>query len=480
MEDAMSNVNDQRSEHLFLDKFPLEIATVIFSFLTQDDCVTCMSVCQQWYTIVPQCSQGVWKDLCISGIDTRVKDARWRLCIGEHVRSVKFCKFREDVYLYNTMQQLINAECNQIKSLVFDECTTTLWSYHFYMLLGQLAKSTTELTFRQHSHGLCLNHVLSLCPKLMYLLFKGSVYEYLNLRNIPFATDPPVGFTNLTYLFVDVAEHRVTEKLVPIIRRCPNLRYLGYKLIYLTEYLLPDTEVIDLDEIFSLCPKLVYLEMNSEEFLKYRDTRSFDPIRMNKSKDASSLRFFTARETIHCGINKLGYYLVQNADALEYLSIYGRSNDWTSVLKRLRLPRLRKLACKDITCEDGTMDMLLGRCPALEDLSIMCSGNVNLHILSALQVLPNLKRLELNGISLHYYSNTSSGSVTQFDHLEIDATDFLYMLRASKSLSSADVVGLRLLGTEDDDAAFEQIRSLGFELTKRDRYGLHDLYLTKE
>ena len=96
---------------------PLELLPTIFSYLSQQDCVNSMAVCRDWYSLVPQYSQGVWEYLRISQRNVYKINKRWEKSVGEHVKKVVFLHILDENQLYQLMQKLYDCNCTKLKSI---------------------------------------------------------------------------------------------------------------------------------------------------------------------------------------------------------------------------------------------------------------------------------------------------------------------------------------------------------------------------
>ena len=72
----------------FMNALPSDIIIEIFSFLTQQDSLTCMAVCRDWYDFIPQYAQDLWKELHLDLGDLLKDHKRREKLLGSHVESV--------------------------------------------------------------------------------------------------------------------------------------------------------------------------------------------------------------------------------------------------------------------------------------------------------------------------------------------------------------------------------------------------------
>ncbi|KAI9250908.1 hypothetical protein BDA99DRAFT_204694 [Phascolomyces articulosus] len=98
----------------FTTIFPAETITEIISCLEQKDCVECMSVCHQWYNIIPNYihSTEVWRKLTIAPDSWNKTNNAMIQCLGPHVKKVSI--YSQDSC--TILEQLDKHHCG-IKSL---------------------------------------------------------------------------------------------------------------------------------------------------------------------------------------------------------------------------------------------------------------------------------------------------------------------------------------------------------------------------
>ena len=103
----------------FLSALSSDIVLKIFSYLTQQDCLTCMAVCRDWYATVPQYSQDTWEELQLDWRDASIDHQRRQQCLGSHVKrvSIKSMSDKEDLSSITLMQRLLDWKCTRIQSL---------------------------------------------------------------------------------------------------------------------------------------------------------------------------------------------------------------------------------------------------------------------------------------------------------------------------------------------------------------------------
>ncbi|KAI9250997.1 hypothetical protein BDA99DRAFT_563912 [Phascolomyces articulosus] len=278
------------NEHTFINQLPFDIVTSIFSFLNQQECLTCMSVCRPWFDEIPQYTINNWKTVQLfpsrqdnsnSRSDIANDDLnpyyRLKYCLGNHLENVEFCGFSEEddqKKLLMMMQMLIDCGCNQIQSLVFKRCATIHQESFFQKLcLFGESQELKHVSMLEHQSNISLLYILYTCPQLTHLTFypthsawrKFGIYTIeppVMLNDDDYTTTSPqrqhlrrpASFEHLIYLHIDAEVDR-RLRLEYILKKCPNLRYLMCASAQSCE-LAPDS--IQLDELVQWCPKLVY------------------------------------------------------------------------------------------------------------------------------------------------------------------------------------------------------------------------------
>ena len=110
------------AEYNILNVLPFDVVTNIFSYLAQEDCLTTMAVCKNWYDRVPGHSETLWKALKLGSYDMLMVNKRLGRCLGGHVKDV-IMYFKEDdkkndrKQLCNMMQFLLDHRCTEIESI---------------------------------------------------------------------------------------------------------------------------------------------------------------------------------------------------------------------------------------------------------------------------------------------------------------------------------------------------------------------------
>ncbi|KAI7855761.1 hypothetical protein BDC45DRAFT_582036 [Circinella umbellata] len=481
----LANNNNNNDKKLIL---PFDIITKIVLYLTQHDCLKCMQVCHTWKQQVPSYSQSVWSQLRLYPTDIttsntilheKYKDHQqqeqlllWEECIGPHVKHIIFDGFCDDEEekLYIAMNKLVKSHCNRIESIEFVHCDSRDEVLLLRLLQKLASPSTKKLEFTKHSADLYFIHLINTCPNLIHFSYSRTYYGSFRQRkknstssNItrpksPFL--PPIYehhelslqqrplFPHLLRFTVEsrCSDTTLVSQIKHVLEHSPNLQYLSYELrgdrVFTFCY---DFINLDLNEIFTSCPKLKYFRGNISDndsvLFKHTAIMSDDdsdtpelllPSLSVFEKDKQhqkQLCYFMGCETRNFGPEKMEPHLIQNASTLEFLLFKGTMPftellsssfqpvgatvtrtlvNWTRLLQSIHAPRLRKLVFYNILLDTRNPDIIpnmTSQCPVLEELVIeVYSPNnrrtVTVDIVHLANNTKQLKRLILAGITL--------------------------------------------------------------------------------
>ncbi|KAG2213759.1 hypothetical protein INT45_003661 [Circinella minor] len=231
---------------------------------------------------------------------------------------------------------------------------------------------------------------------------------------------------------------RMQDRLVPILQKCPNLRYLAFGSAQQSPFeCLPSSKdaYIDPQLIFLWCPHLIYLEVYNLRYSEYRKM-AIDHLQKNHQQQynsGSKSTILTRADISLSANNNKGlrslivyesdpYYLpetinntcfFENTNTLEFL-VLGRcfqsrtSGIWGLILQNIGiLPVLHTLVLDDIVYyHDGdsldSINIMLTQCPTLETLILHDTGSrlkqPRINLPMVLSCLKQLKCLNLNNI----------------------------------------------------------------------------------
>ncbi|KAI8147457.1 hypothetical protein BJV82DRAFT_595520 [Fennellomyces sp. T-0311] len=352
----------------FMGALYSDILLMVFSYLDQQDCLTCMEVCQAWQQIVPLYSQSVWETVSFSSRGLSMDTVYLEQCLGDHVKTVVFDGNEGKDKLYHIMRKLVDWGCNKIEALEF-RGYVTVDQDTFLALLERLAPSLTRLYLTHHGSNITLPDLFNACPNLSHFTYQsyGSVSMANTTLLVPVAQS--LQFPKITYLSLDAFEDSQLH-LEPILQLCPNLQYfVGPKCVTHGGVI---RRHITLDQLLSWCPKIICLQTNHGYSPLYEITgNSWEPIASDTYKtDAYGLRHYE----ICCENSDRGELtrqLMQHQDTLEFVSLYKHRidhMDWSPMLRSLQLNRLRTLICDGVHFNAASIVAMLNHCPLLETL----------------------------------------------------------------------------------------------------------------
>ncbi|KAG2220314.1 hypothetical protein INT45_009947 [Circinella minor] len=282
-------------------------------------------------------------------------------------------------------------------------------------------------------------------------------------------------FPRLLQLTVEsrCSDTTLVSQINHVLEHSPNLQYLSYELrgddIFTS---CNDFISLDLNHIFTSCPKLQYFRGNISDndcvLVKHttmiNDADIATPASLLSSssvfeknkqhqKQRDELCYFIGCETKNFGPEKMEPHLIQNASTLEFLLLketmpftellsssfqpIGTTAartlvNWTRLLQSIHAPRLRKLVFYNILLDTRDPDIIpnmTSQCPVLEELVLeVYSPNnrrtVTVDIVHLANNTKQLKRLILAGITLiatipTIDNNNNNNNYNNNDHQKI-------------------------------------------------------------
>ncbi|KAI9247439.1 hypothetical protein BDA99DRAFT_542886 [Phascolomyces articulosus] len=452
----MTDTAIRKQNLAMFDRLTSDILFDIFKYFSQKDCLQCMQICHDWYNVVPTYAHNVWSTINVKGTRRFSWQTLWLEFVGEHVKELTFTNWKERG-LYTMMQKLLDRGCNNLRFIRFERCNTANQA-RFLPLLIQLGAHVTDMEMELHMSNVAFLDVLEACPQLARFSFifpSSHAYSMYGLYNI----EPNI-VTNDTWtsyflssnerqqiwekrpilhgmkgMVLDAALEKKT-RLEPILRKCPNLWHLvcsnGVGKTR-EETIIPsyDTTLIDLDDLFTWCPKLISLELNTDQgreanrlcadfhdfFFKDRAQRLQNPMQ--------GLQYFMTYEGEDYGAERIGPLLVRHAPSLKYLTLARAvgtvtpHQDWSFIFQSFdTAPCLNTLVLKSLTYQSSALTSLLQHCPNLQKLIIENSLLMPFDLSKNLRALPQLKYLELDNVSLQLDDDLDGGSIVRlFQHL---------------------------------------------------------------
>ncbi|KAI8137051.1 hypothetical protein BJV82DRAFT_636981 [Fennellomyces sp. T-0311] len=400
--DSMTRVEFPPSmEQLRFLALPSDIVLTVFSFMDQQDCLTCMAVCYDWYTVIPQYAQNAWKSLRLGENDIGKKDQCVIRCLGDHVKSVIFNNLENDKDLYDLMHQLLEWGCSAIESLEMYECNSDNQG-EFLDILIKLAPHLRHLKMMHHHSNIAFLQVFSACPELTHFTYqettaahpKGDRGVYDKEPVVPNAGPTIKLFPNITHLCIDAVMDRQL-RLDPILKRCPNLLvFVGPAFGHDLKDISYSNISIDFDLLFDWCPKIVWVE----DMLSHRTLPNLkdDPEISAIDNSVTGLRHFSICE-LHQS-DAVQQRLTESQHILEFfainpLAISSNGSALPIMLSTLQLPQLHTLDIHDVEFDGASIVSLLNHCPSLRTLNLEYEGlefdSSNFHRLNPMISLHN-------------------------------------------------------------------------------------------
>ncbi|KAI9245698.1 hypothetical protein BDA99DRAFT_527877 [Phascolomyces articulosus] len=453
-----NNINSNIDDHLQELLLPFDIKTEITSYLSQSDCLTCMTVCRTWQKQIPQYAQPVWSQLRLHSSNIVLpyhQHQLWEQCIGRHVKSVVFDSFQledDEERLYTTICKLIDNRCDRIQSIEFIDCNTRNEVLLLELLKKLASSSTIKLQFTRHSTDLYLAHLIHTCPNLTHFSYSRSYYNgfrknrkrrnittaqpYIARPESPFLpmkiycknnNEQQPQFPKLIHFKVEsrCSDPTVLLQINHILQHSPSLEYFTYELRNDGLFTFcNDLVSIDLKQILLSCPNLRYLRGNvsDDDFIfskhtHYKDIESYSTVNVSNKKHQQQqynggLRYFLGCETKNYGPEKMEHYLLHNESTLDFLLFKGSMpavmepsrtamasmSNWTHLLQSIHAPRLRKLVFYNTILDNNpdSIPIMTSNCPMLEELVLEAysPNNQRTMALDIIRLATNTKQLQ--------------------------------------------------------------------------------------
>ncbi|CDH57108.1 predicted protein [Lichtheimia corymbifera JMRC:FSU:9682] len=383
---------------------PYDVTVLIFSFIPRYDCIQCLFVCRSWKDAVPVYTERLWHRLSLQGSKDYSRELSFlHKCFGVHVKHVSIVSSRQDGRLDILLRMLLAKGCMNIKSLALERSYLPYDTTSFIDCLQRFRHLTRLLMNCLYLGGELPDFLSALvlkCPNLTHIILQDVTAHKLTFdpmtplqqphHRTPSSSSAVNVNTNLVFLHVSYRWRQCSFRhLIPILSRCPNLRYLsvaGEK---------------DLDgAIFDYCPKLAYIDW----------------------------MFFTTRHKlswIHHHWNPDDRIIEWG---LQDLSLFSYSNDIIDEIIRRQLTRhIRRMSLDDMENQNGTITRLLQHCPSLRTINLPSISSIQL--LDMLARLTQLREINMRVVGQHaakssqlarFFSNTHSASCLHSVHLETD------------------------------------------------------------
>ncbi|KAI8137032.1 hypothetical protein BJV82DRAFT_675196 [Fennellomyces sp. T-0311] len=390
----MDNTVSENESHRqlgFIATLPSDIVLEIFSHLNQQDCLTSMAVCRDWYAAIPEYTRSIWKDLVFS--ERVARDHRRReLCLGSHVKNITIEPSEPgpvvEQELRTLIHKLLDWGCTQVESIDLYSCNTPHLD-DCLDLLKLIAPHLTRLKLHQHGSKLDILHILYAFPDLTYLwchtFYSNDYGRDAIIRPFDILDDY---HSNVTQLRLDIMLTKAQKE--SILRKCPNLR----SLVDTCKSIVNTDSKVNLDDLFAWCPRISFLQTTFYVAEEDPDYYIGD--------DKEGLHFLSIHDCYD--VDQIGRHLTRNQDTLEYLRIRQDelSNDYSRVLGELHLQNLKSLTFSSICINADNLVALLNHCPVLEKLHLHSSRclTVTSAAFQSIHPMQQLKSMEFHGIIL--------------------------------------------------------------------------------
>ncbi|KAI8137054.1 hypothetical protein BJV82DRAFT_367035 [Fennellomyces sp. T-0311] len=415
----------------FMTALPSDLIPEVLSYLDQSDSLECMAVCRYWYDAIPQYAQNIWKEVHFRTRDAYMAHQRRERCLGRHVKGVVLeppeSSFQvEEQEVHILIQKVLEYGCTNITSLELLSCTTTDQAM-FVESLKPLARCLTHMKMSSHLSQIDILHILYKLPNLTHFTYQYSYGICRNVSTVLSSAIPSDYYAKITYLWLEVEMTKGQKEA--ILKRCPDLR----SFIDINRGV-ETTSAIELDSLFTWCPRINFLETNL--FSQHQNPDAY-------AKDLPGLRLYNTSASY--GFDQIVRHLTRNQDTLEFLSIFkGRtSDDWSRAFQSLRLPKLRTLVSVLNYFSADSLISLLNHCPALEKLKLDCPHPrliLDLTSIQSFHIMHHIQYLQCGGI----YLDDGLSLLTILERLP--SLQHLFIYRSSIFLApSENFEGLRRL-----------------------------------
>ncbi|KAI8141219.1 hypothetical protein BJV82DRAFT_619733 [Fennellomyces sp. T-0311] len=400
----------------FMATLPSDITLEIFALLNQHDCLTAMTVCQDWLYAVPEYTKGLWNTIVIDTSKTNEETHKcWERFLGEHVKNVTIGAHVDEQVLYDVLQQLLDLNCTKIESLELVGCSTTQQNT-FLSLLRRLSLIRLKMTI--HRSNVAFAHVFNACPNMTHFTYQPTLVDdtFDSEPEVLDVPDLPDQFPSVTYLCLDMILD-VNQRLVQLLKRCPNLQcYIGASLENLDTQR-PDHQPVDFDLLFTLCPKITHVvtDWGYDSFYHLSD------IEVGTLNSANGIRYFAAMEDRY-NAAQVKTLIAANQSTIEHLSLRAHvfsfsshGATWSNVFQSFSLPRLRTLICNSgFKIDNPTLIAILG--PTVKILKLENGSSLEFNdqlLLQSLPVFPLLHTLEFSELTI----DTDRSVIALFERL---------------------------------------------------------------
>ncbi|KAI8137057.1 hypothetical protein BJV82DRAFT_675218 [Fennellomyces sp. T-0311] len=284
--DSSNSENEFLRQIEFIATLPSDVVLEIFAYVDQQDCLTSITVCRDWYPAIPEPSTP----------QTMPGKPRKNVTVKPDREASGGDRLSEQE-LHALMQKLFDWELIHCATTHLDECLD---------LMKLLASHLASLILENHACNVDILLILYAFPDLTH--FSRDDYNFPNDDRtlIIRPQDIPINYySKITHLHLNVALTKVQKNSV--LKRCPDLRSFIDTDRQLT---LVQNVTVGLDELFSWCPKISFLETTRITINEHTD----------RYKDGQGgLHFFSTSENY--GVDLIDRQHKINQDMLEHLFI---------------------------------------------------------------------------------------------------------------------------------------------------------------
>ncbi|KAI8142944.1 hypothetical protein BJV82DRAFT_612827 [Fennellomyces sp. T-0311] len=232
------------------NELPVEVASVIFSELDQEDKVSCLKTSNIWRSRLLDCSSA-WKTLSVIDNEGGAPLMAVAEQIGRHVKTLEVWTDWDPVrkICFDRMEQGCFNQINSLKMTAdegeFLQSFTAIPS-RFWKTAHALQKLEFDLT--ESESEITIANILGSCPTVTELSYSITALQKLKFGD--FSTMKP--HTSLTSL--KLKAHRITGEMIePLLQQCPNLKRL----------IANECQPTVLNAVHKCCPNMQVLAYNA-------------------------------------------------------------------------------------------------------------------------------------------------------------------------------------------------------------------------
>ncbi|KAI9251019.1 hypothetical protein BDA99DRAFT_541659 [Phascolomyces articulosus] len=373
----------------FVNNLPFEIFTRIFSQLSTEQIILCLTVCQNWRNQLISCHV-LWETIELNN----ASHARLFKILNSLSNRVKRLTIYDNGDNEKAFQWLATCHFEALRTLVIDmECSSDdFYRLHLCPGLQNVGLFLDHITLvNVDAKQLSIQRVLQFCPNISHLKYNGYNLSTLFEENHHETERTKDSGHRLTHIFIHMDGHLNPYDIRYTLKNTPHLQQL------LISYCAPDI----LDIIFDCCPDLPYLNYNSavtqednQVHMEFVNDNNYQGRGMQFLKLANYhlpitseqiKRFFIHNNTTLKAFEFSNSFSIQEQSVPDFSSIF-------STIQQDNSNILRQFHCNtSISIE--TMALIITHCTHLEDLKF---SKVDLACLELIMTsVPRLQKLHL-------------------------------------------------------------------------------------